>query len=71
MTVLEWLKQRCHAMDAEACICAALSGRLSVLQWLRSQDPPCAWNARVVQTAKACGYAHIADWAISNGCPSN
>ena len=34
-----------HPMDDEfACEYAARFGHLHVLQWLRSQNPPCPWN---------------------------
>jgi hypothetical protein len=42
---------------------------LDVLQWLRSQDPPCPWDARVVQVAGRDGREDVLQWALAHDAP--
>ena len=47
------------------CGYAAEGGRVDVLQWLRSQDPPCPWDKRI-RTGALCScaacWASPSDW---------
>ena len=37
-------------------------GWLSVLEWLRVQDPPCLWNERVCRKAAEGGHLEVLKW---------
>jgi hypothetical protein len=41
---------------------AASSGHLQVMQWLRSQNPPCPWSSFVWHCAAEAGHLHILKW---------
>ena len=41
MGVLEWARHQACPWDELTCQAAAVGGHLSVLQWLRAQNPPC------------------------------
>jgi hypothetical protein len=46
-----------------ACSSAAEYGYLDVLRWLRSQDPPCPWNASdCLRLAEKGGHWEIVAW---------
>jgi hypothetical protein len=40
-----------------------------VLQWLRSQDPPCPWDQQVASLAEAGGHHELLQWALAHGAP--
>jgi len=40
-----------------------------VLQWLRSQEPPCPWDERVVSWARSGGHDELLQWALAHGAP--
>jgi len=40
-----------------------------VLQWLRTQDPPCPWDQQVLGLARFAGRQHVVQWAQENGAP--
>ena len=44
--------------NRESCCIAAKCGHLHVLQWLRSQDPPCPWDENTCCTVASCGHLH-------------
>jgi hypothetical protein len=50
-----------------ACCGAASDGHLHVLQWLRSQDPPCPWDREKCRShAATSGHWHIVRWIESH-----
>jgi hypothetical protein len=51
------------------CQYAADNGHLSVLQWLRAQQPPCPWNDWVCSSAAIYGHLHILQWARAQDPP--
>ncbi len=55
------------------CLHAAWNGRLSVLQWLRAQNPPCPWDDRVCEYAATNGHLSVLQWALAQDppCPWN
>jgi len=70
--VLNWLyalyarEGRDLPWEADLCVLAAEHGRLEVLKWLRSQTPPCPWDASVIRKART---GELREWALANGCP--
>jgi hypothetical protein len=40
-----------------------------VLQWLRSQDPPCPWGGQVLRLARYAERQDVVQWAQENGAP--
>jgi hypothetical protein len=38
-----------------------------VLQWLRSQEPPCPWGPCALGAARANGRAHVVEWIQEHG----
>ena len=47
--------------------CAAMSGHLEVIKWLRERG--CPWNSRTLEVAAVNGDWDILRWAHANGCP--
>ena len=42
---------------------AAMEGRLDVLKWARSQDPPCSWRRSACrESASQNDHQHIVKW---------
>ena len=67
--VFAWASQRGIDWKNElTCNWAACYGNLPCLKWLRENG--CPWGAGVISSAHRCGYDHIAEWAITNGCPT-
>jgi len=60
-------------LDAETCKAAAEGGQLDVLEWLRSQDPPCPWSVETCQYAALNGHLDVLKWLRSQNppCPWN
>ncbi len=48
---------------------ACWSGQLHVVQWLRSQDPPCPWNDETCSSAAENGHIHILQWLRTQDPP--
>jgi hypothetical protein len=48
---------------------AASAGHLHILQWLRSQHPPCPWDARSIIAAASAGHLHIFHWLRAQDPP--
>ena len=48
---------------------APAGGHLGVLQWLRSQDPPCPWDEQVLWFARDAERQDVVQWAQENGAP--
>ena len=56
-----------------ACSRAAMGGHLNVLQWLRSQNPPCVWDECACSGAAMGGHLGVLQWLRSQDppCPRN
>ena len=72
LPLLEFAVLRGNRIDTaseELCWCAALAGRLEVLQWLRRQG--CAWNERVCGAAAFGEHVHVLEWVrgLAAPCP--
>jgi len=57
-------------MCVKTCAWAAYGGQLEVLQYLRSGQFPCPWNAETCQAAARNGHLRVLSWAIAQGCPT-
>ena len=55
--------------DEKVCSAAAAGGQLTVLQWLRSQDPPCPWDERTCYAAARSGHLTVLQWLRSQDPP--
>jgi hypothetical protein len=51
------------------CSTASLNGHLHVLQWLRSQDPPCPWGSDTCARAARNAHLHVLQWLRSQDPP--
>jgi uncharacterized protein with NRDE domain len=49
--------------------CVVMDGHLDVLQWLRSQTPPCSWDERTSEAAAQGGHLEILQWLRSQTPP--
>jgi hypothetical protein len=58
---MEWTDAVCYK--------AAQGGHLAVLQWLRSQDPPCPWSALACSCAAGSGHLEVLQWLRSQDSP--
>lgn len=67
--VLEWLRSEGKSFCARTCSAAALGGHLGTLRWLRGLDPPCPWDASVVESAIEGGHLQVLKWLRQEGCP--
>ena len=52
-------------IDDLVSIAAADGGHIDVLQWARSQDPPCPWDEYVCRYAAMNGHLDVLQWARS------
>jgi hypothetical protein len=68
--MLQWLRAAACPWSEEVCLAAAGSGNLEALQWLRAQEPPCPWDGRLLQLARARRLDDVAEWAAASGCPA-
>ena len=50
-------------------VAAAKSSHLDVLKWLRSQNPPCPWNALTCRDAAKSGHMDVLKWLRSQDPP--
>jgi hypothetical protein len=55
--------------DNTGCSLAAERGLLPVLEWLRSQDPPCQWDPSTCALAARNGHLHVLQWLRSQRFP--
>ena len=74
--VLEWLLVEggiCGYDRGQVNACsrwtAAQKGHLSVLKFLRGQDPPCPWDRWTPYYAAGAGHLKVFGWAVRHGCP--
>ena len=49
----------------------AIFGRLEILKWLRSLNPPCPWSDDLYWTALRNDHLEVIMWAFKNGCPAD
>ena len=57
--------------DEDTCSNAARYGHLHVVQWLRSQNPPCPWDEWTCTFAAGNGHLHVLQWLRSQNPPWN
>jgi hypothetical protein len=60
---LGWLLSRDVLLPNVVCNLAAEAGHLSMLQYLRSLEPPCPWNVGTCSIAAWNGHLHVLQWA--------
>ncbi len=53
--------------DSNACVHAAISGNLDILQWIKKNK--CKFTPRVCANASRYGNLNILKWALENNCP--
>ena len=60
-------------MASGVCRAAAAGGHLHILQWARSQSPPCPWNEWACRLAAEHGHVDVLQWLRSETppCPWN
>ena len=66
---LDVLCDEACSWDQYACAYAADNGHIHVLQWLRSQDPPCPWNVFTCAYAAREGQLVTLQWLRSQDSP--
>jgi hypothetical protein len=66
LEVLQWLRNRGCAWDANTCSEAAKGGHLAVLQWARANG--CDWDGGTCAGAASYGRLAVLQWARANGC---
>jgi len=74
LVLLHWLGHQSKPFDtATFCMAAARQGCLEVLQWLRTQHPPCPWDEKVCMEAARQGHLEVLQWlrAQHPPCPWN
>lgn len=57
--------------DDRVCWMAAYYGHLHVLEWVRSQDPPCPWDSWTLRCATHRKHDHVVKFCEDNHCPRN
>ena len=57
--------------DSRVCSEAAENGHLDVLQWARTQDPPCAWDVGVCRYAAGDGHLDVIEWLRTQNLPAS
>lgn len=55
--------------DDRVCWMAAYYGHLHVLQWVRSQNPPCPWDWWTLRCATHRKHEHVVKFCEENHCP--
>eukprot|EP00878_Enallax_costatus_P027022 GHUV01029048.1.p1 GENE.GHUV01029048.1~~GHUV01029048.1.p1 ORF type:complete len:187 (-),score=15.01 GHUV01029048.1:601-1161(-) len=65
-----WLRSRGCPWSEQACSSAAAAGRLDMLQWLRSQDPPAPWDSETCLAAADAGHIGILQWLRQQDPPA-
>ncbi len=64
-TLVEWTHREMQMpMDKLVSIAAAYGGHIEVLQWARSQDPPCPWDEDVCRYAAENGHLDVLEVLI-------
>ncbi len=58
-------------MENSLCDVTSAFGHVHILQWLRSQDPPCPWNENTCSFAAGNGHLHLLQWlrSLDPPCP--
>ena len=57
------------AWDDRVCWMAAYYGHLHVLEWVRSQNPPCPWDGWTLRCAIHRKHHHVVQFCRDNHCP--
>jgi hypothetical protein len=66
---LELVKMYVTNYDVDLCTEAASVGRIDVLEWLQSQNPPCPWNEWTCTYAAEYGHLDLLEWLRSQDPP--
>lgn len=69
LPLVQWARDHGCSFDAGSCSRAAWRGHLHILQWLRSPEVDCPWDAYTVSEARREDHEEVARWALDNGCP--
>ncbi|KXZ48513.1 hypothetical protein GPECTOR_27g684 [Gonium pectorale] len=65
--VLETFGERAVGFNAKLFYCAAASGRVEIMAWLRERG--CAWDATAFHGAAGSGCEEALEWLAEQGCP--
>jgi hypothetical protein len=72
---LKWARDQdpLFALNSTISDAAALAGHLSILQYLRAQNPPCPWSIQTCSNAALRGHVDVIEWMRSQTppCPFN
>jgi len=62
-----------YVKSKNKCMFAIEKENLTILKWLRSQDPPCPWDESTCSSAALNGHLNVLQWARSQNppCPWN
>ncbi len=60
-----------NSLSANVMLRAAQAGSMEVIEFLRAQSPPCAWDPLVTGAAAQRGDMRMLQWLIDRGCPMN
>lgn len=55
--------------DDRVCWMAAYNGHLDVVQWARSQHPPCPWDSWTLKVARQREHPNVVQYCEANNCP--
>jgi hypothetical protein len=69
LSAIQYLRGRGCGWDEWVCAYAAGNGYLNVLQWVRSQDPPCPWDGETTDAAVMYGQLDILKWLQAQDPP--
>jgi len=63
------LRKAGQKWDAWTCENAAEGGHLELLQWARTQDPPCPWDKQTCWNAAFDGHLELLEWLYEERAP--
>jgi hypothetical protein len=64
-------QQQLHPdLTLEMTVEAAGHGNVEMVKWMREQNPPCPWDARVLKAATYSGGQHMLDYLLKHECPN-
>jgi hypothetical protein len=58
-----------YVQSKNKCFFAVQKGNLEILQWVRSQDPPCPWDEYTCANAARYGHLDVLQWLRSQNPP--
>jgi hypothetical protein len=67
LDLIMWLKERgCVYLTERSCLVATEANNVELLQWLRSQNPPCPWNrSECLSLAREFENGEVLEWIES------